>query len=64
MIFNAIKGNQRNTTYFSINITFNKVKEHVQLPEDVLGEDILDQNSSMQRKWKMLFHRARPSLAK
>ena len=50
MIFNAIKGTQRNTTYFSTNITFNKVKEYVQLPENVLGDDILDENSSMQRK--------------
>jgi len=50
IIFNAVKGNQRNTTYFSANITFGEIEKCVQLPEEVLGEDILDEHSSMQRK--------------
>ena len=50
IIFNAVKGNQRNTTYFSANITFGEIEQCVQLPEEVLGEDILDEHSSMQRK--------------
>jgi len=50
IIFNAVKGNQRNTTYFSTNVTFGEVQQFVQLPEEVLGEDILDEHSSMQRK--------------
>ena len=50
IIFNAVKGVQRNTTYFSANITFGEIEQSVQLPEEVLGEDILDEHNSMQRK--------------
>lgn len=50
IIFNAVKGIQRNTMYFSANITFGEIEQCVQLPEEVLGEDILDEHSSMQRK--------------
>lgn len=49
IVFNAVKGNQRNTTYYSTNISFGEVQQFVSLPEDVLKEDLLNKDNTMQR---------------
>lgn len=50
----VIRGQQRNTTYYQANIAFGDIARNVDLPEEVLGDDLFDKENSMQRKlnWK------------
>ena len=48
--FHAVKGVQRNTQFFQTNMSFGEVDQIVQLPEDVLGEDLFNEQNTMQRK--------------
>ena len=54
MEFAVIRGQQRNTTFYQANIPFGDIARNVDLPEEVLGDDLFDKQNSMQRKlnWK------------
>jgi DGQHR domain-containing protein len=49
-VFSCVKGNQRNVEYFQTNLDFGEVAQLVELPEDFLGDELFDQELTMQRK--------------
>ena len=48
--FNAVKGVQRNTQFFQTNMSFGEIEKIVILPEEMLGDDLFNEETSLQRK--------------
>ena len=49
-VFSCVKGQQRNVEYFQSNLDFGEIAQLVELPEDFLGDELFDQDLTMQRK--------------
>ena len=48
--FNAVKGVQRHTQFFQTNMSFGEIEKIVILPEEMLGDDLFNEETSLQRK--------------
>ena len=49
-VFEAVKGQQRTTEYYQVNLDYGEVATLVELPEEFLGDDLFDHELTMQRK--------------
>ena len=49
-IFPAVRGQQRNHDFFQTVMDYGEISDLVKMPEDVLGDQLFDENLTMQRK--------------